>query len=174
MARPVLDGELRLGGERQETGCGGDAPPAETPSNPFLAGLNEPIAYGDVTAEHVTAYGDIVLERSQEQLDAIKAVSDPTLDSVVVPFDDLSGDPEEQYFVSGMQSALIDGLSRVRNLRVTSKVSTLPYRQGGSSLIDIAMQLGVARIIEGTVLRADGRGLVSHFISGDPAVRDAA
>ena len=74
------------------TGCGGDAPPVETPSNPFLAGLNEPIAYGDVTAEHVTAYGDIVLERSQEQLDAIKAVSDPTLDSVVVPFDDLSGE----------------------------------------------------------------------------------
>lgn len=75
----------------------------------------------------------------------------------VLPFDDLSGDPDEQYFVSGMQSALIDGLSRVRNLRVTSKVSTLPYRQGGSSLIDIAMQLGVARIIEGTVLRANGR-----------------
>ncbi|NNK32937.1 MAG: hypothetical protein HKP02_07425 [Xanthomonadales bacterium] len=75
----------------------------------------------------------------------------------VLPFDDLSGNPEEQYFVSGMQSALIDGLSRVRNLRVTSKVSTLPYRQDGSSLIDIAMQLGVARIIEGTVLRADGR-----------------
>ncbi|MBT8058009.1 MAG: hypothetical protein KJO33_00355 [Gammaproteobacteria bacterium] len=75
----------------------------------------------------------------------------------VLPFDDLSGDPEEQYFVSGMQSALIDGLSRVRNLRVTSKVSTLPYRQSGSTLIDIAMQLGVARIIEGTVLRANGR-----------------
>ncbi|MBT8058763.1 MAG: hypothetical protein KJO33_04150, partial [Gammaproteobacteria bacterium] len=67
----------------------------------------------------------------------------------VLPFDDLSGNPEEQYFVSGMQSALIDGLSRVRNLRVTSKVSTLPYRQDGSSLPDIAMQLGVARIIEG-------------------------
>jgi TolB-like protein len=75
----------------------------------------------------------------------------------VLPFDDLSGDPEERYFVSGMQSALIDGLSRVRNLRVTSKVSTLPYREGGSSLVDIAMQLGVARIIEGTVLRANGR-----------------
>jgi TolB-like protein/Tfp pilus assembly protein PilF len=71
----------------------------------------------------------------------------------VLPFDDLSGDPDEQYFVSGMQSSLIDGLSRVRNLRVTSKVSTLPYRQTGGSLLDIAMQLGVARIVEGTVLR---------------------
>lgn len=75
----------------------------------------------------------------------------------VLPFDDLSGNPDEQYFVSGMQSSLIDGLSRVRNLRVTSKVSTLPYRQAGGALLEIATQLGVARIVEGTVLRNGGR-----------------
>ncbi len=75
----------------------------------------------------------------------------------VLPFDDLSGNPDEQYFVSGMQSALIDGLSRVRNLQVTSKVSTLPYRQAGGKLLDIATTLGVARIVEGTVLRDDGK-----------------
>ena len=71
----------------------------------------------------------------------------------VLPFDDLSGDPDGRYFVSGMQSSLIDGLSRVRNLRVTSKVSTLPFREAGGRLLDIASQLGVARIVEGTVLR---------------------
>jgi len=76
----------------------------------------------------------------------------------VLPFDDLSGNPDEQYFVSGMQSSLIDGLSRVRNLHVTSKVSTLPFRQVGGSLLDIASQLGVARIVEGTVLR-DGNSV---------------
>lgn len=75
----------------------------------------------------------------------------------VLPFDDLSGNPDEQYFVSGMQSSLIDGLSRVRNLRVTSKVSTLPFREAGGRLLDIATQLGVARIVEGTVLRDDNR-----------------
>jgi TolB-like protein/Tfp pilus assembly protein PilF len=76
----------------------------------------------------------------------------------VLPFDDLSGNPDEQYFVSGMQSSLIDGLSRVRNLHVTSKVSTLPFRQTGGSLLDIASKLGVARIVEGTVLR-DGNSV---------------
>jgi len=76
----------------------------------------------------------------------------------VLPFDDLSGNPDEQYFVSGMQSSLIDGLSRVRNLHVTSKVSTLPFRQAGGSLLDIASKLGVARIVEGTVLR-DGNSV---------------
>jgi serine/threonine-protein kinase len=88
----------------------------------------------------------------------------------VLPFDDLSGNPDEQYFVSGMQSSLIDGLSRVRNLRITSKVSTLPYRQSGGSLIDIALQLGVARIIEGTVLRNGDR--VSIALRMHDAERD--
>ena len=75
----------------------------------------------------------------------------------VLPFDDLSGDPDGRYFVSGMQSSLIDGLSRVRNLRVTSKVSTLPFREVGGSLLEIASQLSVARIVEGTVLRDGNR-----------------
>jgi TolB-like protein/Tfp pilus assembly protein PilF len=75
----------------------------------------------------------------------------------VLPFDDLSGNPDEQYFVSGMQSSLIDSLSRVRNLRVTSKVSTIPYREAGGSLLEIAARLGVARVVEGTVLRGGGR-----------------
>lgn len=91
----------------------------------------------------------------------------------VLPFDDLSGNPDEQYFVSGMQSALIDGLSRVRNLRVTSKVSTLPYRQAGGSLLDIALQLGVARVIEGTVLRDGNRvsiALRMHDVEKDEQV----
>jgi TolB-like protein/Tfp pilus assembly protein PilF len=88
----------------------------------------------------------------------------------VLPFDDLSGNPDEQYFVSGMQSSLIDGLSRVRNLRVTSKVSTLPFRQSGGSLIDVALKLGVARIVEGTVLRNGGR--VSIALRMHDAERD--
>jgi TolB-like protein len=45
----------------------------------------------------------------------------------VLPLDDISGDPEQQYFVSGMHAALIAGLSRVRALRVTSKASTMTY-----------------------------------------------
>ena len=91
----------------------------------------------------------------------------------VLPFDDLSGDPDEQYFVSGMQSSLIDGLSRVRNLRVTSKVSTLPYRHSGGSLLDVALQLGVARVVEGTVLRKGDRVSIAlrlHDVEKDEQV----
>ena len=61
----------------------------------------------------------------------------------VLPFDNLSGDPEQQYFVSGMQDALISVLSRVGDLKVTSKTSTLRFGGGQESLPSIAAKLGV-------------------------------
>lgn len=113
-------------------GCGTDTPgpelpAAEVPSNPFLAGLNEPVAYGNVTAADVTGYGDIVLERSQDQLEAIKAVSEPTLDNVVVPFDDLSGELRKAmsnswmlYWVSPDEATRQAGLENFQKLEAWS------------------------------------------------------
>lgn len=71
----------------------------------------------------------------------------------VLPLDDLSGNLDEQYFVSGMQASIISGLSRISRLRVTSKASTQQFRNASLSLEQIAAQLGVSRIVEGTVLR---------------------
>jgi len=79
----------------------------------------------------------------------------------VLPLDNIVGDPEQQYFVSGMQAALIAGLSRIRALRVTSKTSTLQYRDARTSLADIGRQLGVAKIVEGSVLRTGNRVRIS-------------
>ena len=75
----------------------------------------------------------------------------------VLPLDNLSGDPEQQYFVSGMQDALISYLSRIKSLRVTSKTSTLRYQDSGESLPRIGAQLGVAKLIEGSIYRAGTR-----------------
>ncbi len=47
----------------------------------------------------------------------------------VLPFDNLSGDPEQAYFVAGMQDALIAGLSRISALKVTSKTSTMRFKE---------------------------------------------
>jgi TolB-like protein/Tfp pilus assembly protein PilF len=71
----------------------------------------------------------------------------------VLPLDDLSGNLDEQYFVSGMQASIISGLSRISRLRVTSKASTQQFRNASLPLAQIAAQLGVSRIVEGTVLR---------------------
>jgi Zn-dependent oligopeptidase len=113
-------------------GCGADTPEAEAPqttaaSNPFLTALNEPVAYGEATAEHLTEYGNMTLEQSQAQLEAIKAVSDPTFDSVVVPFDDLSGELSKAmrnswmlYWVSPDQATREAGIAIYQELEAWS------------------------------------------------------
>ena len=75
----------------------------------------------------------------------------------VLPLDNLSGDPEQQYFVSGMQDALIASLSRISALKVTSKTSTMRYSDTVLAIPRIAAQLGVAKLIEGTIYRVDDR-----------------
>jgi len=79
------------------------------------------------------------------------------LSIAVLPLENLSGDPEQQYFVSGMQDALIAGLSRISALKVTSKTSTMQYRNSLLAIPTIGVQLGVARLIEGSIFRVDDR-----------------
>jgi len=75
----------------------------------------------------------------------------------VLPFENMSGDPEQQYFVSGMQDALIAGLSRISALKVTSKTSTMRYEDTVLAIPRIAEQLGVAKLIEGSIYRVGDR-----------------
>ena len=75
----------------------------------------------------------------------------------VLPLENLSGDPEQQYFVSGMQDALIAGLSRISALKVTSKTSTMRYEDTVLAIPRIAEQLGVAKLIEGSIYRVGDR-----------------
>ena len=90
------------------------------------------------------------------------AASDIDPNSIaVLPLANLSGDPEQQFFVSGMQDALISGLSRIRDLKVTSKTSTMRYSETVESLPDIAAQLGVSRLIEGSVFRVGDQVRIS-------------
>lgn len=79
----------------------------------------------------------------------------------VLPLENLSGDPEQQYFVLGMQDALIAGLSRISALKVTSKTSTMRYRDTVLTIPTIAAQLGVAKLIEGTIYRVGDRVRIS-------------
>jgi TolB-like protein/lipoprotein NlpI len=72
----------------------------------------------------------------------------------VLPLDNLSGDPEEEYFVSGMHEALIADLARISQLKVISRTSTERYRDSQKTAPEIAAELGVGKLIEGSVLRA--------------------
>ncbi len=71
----------------------------------------------------------------------------------VLPLENLSGDPNQEYFADGMTDALITGLAQVRALRVISRTSTLQYKRTQKSLSKIAHELNVDAVVEGTVLR---------------------
>jgi len=69
----------------------------------------------------------------------------------VLPFRNLSGDPEQEYFVAGMHEALITSLSRIRGLRVISRTSVMRYADSDQSIPEIAGELKVGNLIEGSV-----------------------
>lgn len=71
----------------------------------------------------------------------------------VLPFQNLSSDSDQQYFVDGMQDALITELSQISSLRVISRTSTLRYRNSLKSITEIGKELGVDAIVEATVFR---------------------
>jgi len=73
---------------------------------------------------------------------------------VVLPLDNLMNDPQQDYFVDGMHEALITELSKIRALKVISRTSAVRYRDSEKSVPEIALELGVDAIVEGSVLRA--------------------
>ncbi len=76
------------------------------------------------------------------------------IDSIaVLPLENLSGNPEQEYFVSGMQETLISELSKISSLKVISRTSTLQYKDTKKTMPDIAKELGVKALIEGSVIR---------------------
>ena len=75
----------------------------------------------------------------------------------VLPFDNLSGDPEQEYFADGMTEDIITGLSRFRSLSVTARNSTFGYKGKSPDVREIARDLGVRYVLEGSVRRAGGR-----------------
>jgi len=79
----------------------------------------------------------------------------------VLPLDNLSGDPSQDYFADGMTDALITELSQIRKLRVISRTSVMQYKRTQKPLDRIAQELNVDAIVEGSVVRAQGRVRIS-------------
>jgi TolB-like protein/Flp pilus assembly protein TadD len=75
----------------------------------------------------------------------------------VLPLENLSHDPEQEYFAEGLTEALITTLAKIGELRVVSRTSTMQYKGVRKPLREIARELEVDAIIEGTVLRAGDR-----------------
>src|SRR5438094_4517747 len=86
--------------------------------------------------------------------------SAPNIDKsiAVLPFENLSGDPENAYFADGIQDDILTNLSKIGDLKVISRTSVMSYRGSGArSARDISKALGVATLLEGSVRRIGNR-----------------
>jgi TolB-like protein/DNA-binding winged helix-turn-helix (wHTH) protein len=75
----------------------------------------------------------------------------------VLPLQNLSGDPAQDYFADGMTEALITDLAKIPGLKVISRTSIMQYKDSHQRLPKIAQELGVDGIVEGSVLRSGDR-----------------
>ena len=82
----------------------------------------------------------------------------PRLNSIaVLPLDNLSGDPSQEFFADGMTDQLITDLAKVGSLRVISRTSVMRYKGTRKALPEIARELNVDAIVEGSVIRSGQR-----------------
>jgi TolB-like protein/Flp pilus assembly protein TadD len=80
---------------------------------------------------------------------------------LVLPFDNLSGDPEQEYFTLGLTDALTVNLAKIGALRVISRTTAMYYKRVQKPLPEIARELQVDGVIEGSAIRGEGRVRVS-------------
>jgi TolB-like protein/DNA-binding winged helix-turn-helix (wHTH) protein/Tfp pilus assembly protein PilF len=86
------------------------------------------------------------------------AMAPPTISSLaVLPLENISNDPEQEYFVEGMTDEIITDLAKLPGLRVISRTSAVQYKGTHKSLPEIARELNVDAVVEGTVMRQGDR-----------------
>ena len=78
----------------------------------------------------------------------------PEKSIAVLPFENLSSDKENAYFADGIQDEILTRLAKIADLKVTSRTSTQHYKSAPEDLPEIARQLGVAHILEGSVQKS--------------------
>jgi TolB-like protein/Tfp pilus assembly protein PilF len=79
----------------------------------------------------------------------------PAKSIAVLPFENLSEDKANAYFADGIQDEILTRLARIGDLKVISRTSTLQYKSAPADLREIAKQLGVANILEGSVQKSN-------------------
>jgi TolB-like protein len=112
---------------------------------------------GDVT--ETQAAERVSIAASESTPDVLRPLpllpSKPSI--AVLPFQNLSGDPEQAYFADGVVEEIITALSRVRWLFVVARNSSFTYRGGAADLKQVGQELGVSYVLEGSLRKAADR-----------------
>ncbi len=129
-------------------------------SPPQIPAIPSPSSIGDVIKSEVARN---VTDAVQDGLSAKKktvpgllpaASAIPDKSIAVLPFDNLSRDPDNAYFCEGVQDEILTRLAKVADLKVISRTSTQHFKSAPDNLTEVAKQLGVAHILEGSVQKA--------------------
>jgi TolB-like protein/Flp pilus assembly protein TadD len=102
---------------------------------------------------------DAPLSAEEGESRALRLPDRPSI--AVLPFDNMSGDPDQDYFADGISEDLITGLSRIRWLFVIARNSTFVYKGRAVDVRQVASKLGVRYVLEGSVRRVGQRLRVS-------------
>jgi TolB-like protein/DNA-binding winged helix-turn-helix (wHTH) protein len=105
----------------------------------------------------LVAWGGVLILRERNRVHSVAAP--PRVMLAVLPFVNLSGDPAQDYFVDGMTEEMITQLGGMspRTLGVIARTSAMQFKHSGKSVSQIARELGVAYVIEGSVRRSGDR-----------------
>ncbi|MEY2484364.1 MAG: hypothetical protein QOH39_12 [Verrucomicrobiota bacterium] len=93
-------------------------------------------------------------DASPARIEAATASTIPEKSIAVLPFENLSSDKENAYFADGIQDEILTRVSKIADLKVISRTSTQHYKSAPDNLPEIARQLGVAHILEGSVQKS--------------------
>jgi TolB-like protein len=118
-----------------------------------------------VRAHAAKSRGDLGMagpSMSPSHLEAQKPLSLPDKPSIaVLPFQNISGDPEQDYFADGMAQDIITALSRFKSLVVIARNSSFAYKGKTVDIKTVGRELGVRYVLEGSVRKAGGRMRIS-------------
>ncbi len=104
----------------------------------------------------VTIQPSVTEPKASPKTSAPLAASDKSI--AVLPFENLSRDPDNAFFADGVQDEILTNLARIADLKVISRTSVMPYKSNATrNLRAIGKALGVAHLLEGSVQRAGGK-----------------
>jgi len=156
--RSFVDGLRRMTGQAAGTRAAVDTLPrkatAESPRPArrlLFAAITVVIALGGIAAWYLTRPGPPATVLAQQP-------AATTVSSIaVLPFVNMSADPEQEYFSDGLSEELINKLAHIDGLSVTARTSAFAFKGKSQDLRTVGQTLGVAHILEGSVRKASGR-----------------
>ncbi len=129
--------------------------PFEDMGSQTVKNIAAPVRAYQWRSEPVTAANPVVPETTVGTSQNLRLSDKPSI--AVLPFDNMSGDPEQEYFADGLVEDIITNLSKLANLFVISRNSTFAYKGKATDVRKIAEDLGVGSVLEGSVRKAGDR-----------------